>query len=756
MKKYFFLSLAFLFIGLFAHAQGVPPGINYQAVARDGKGVPLAGREINLKISLLAGDAYGKSVYEETHRLITNELGVFSLVVGQGSVEKGNFTNVPWSEYQIWMEIALDEDGNGNYLPLSASRLMAVPYAFHAGTADQVKGDDGTEKTAAFWKVNGNDFTFPGPHFIGTIDSKDFVIKTTNQERIRVTAAGDIYFSGSLFIALDINVGRDANVGRDGNFGRNLDVDNNARIGNDLDVDRDVNVDRNLTTGGIARFNNTTQSTTKDNGAVVIEGGLGVEKNLNVGGAVNFGGNLDLSGILHLTNTTQSTTKDNGALIVEGGVGIEKNINIGGNSTVTGNSTVGGNTTVNGDLNVLGKGTLSNLTVSGMGMLGPNGEHVALFENTAGGQQDGIAIKINKDETTSANNFITFYRGNTVAGRIEGFDLSGGDSFNDFPSVDFSDFFNIFDFNSIFSGGSLPSVSFSGGSLPGISIDFTGFDVDFDPGSLPTLNFNPGSLPNFDFSGFFNPSPVISANGPLAQILCWSMDKGLDGFVTTNPFDLALTAGKIAAAEFCKDGGVTYGSTGADYAEWLPKLDPEERFITGQIVGVHGGRISKKTEGADQVMSITMAPIILGNVPKEGQEHLYEKVGFMGQVPVLVRGAVNLGDFILSSGNNDGYGIAVSPKDIRIEHLSRIVGRAWSESDKRLPIDMINVSVGLKTNEWIQIFQQQQQAIHEAQQQYQTLESRLNSLEARMQSSLGNGPQNNPISTSVVRNRKTK
>ena len=45
---------------------------------------------------------------------------------------------------------------------------------------------------------------------------------------------------------------------------------------------------------------------------------------------------------LTLKDATQSTTKDTGALVVEGGVGIEKNLNVGGNLTVGGASTFTG------------------------------------------------------------------------------------------------------------------------------------------------------------------------------------------------------------------------------------------------------------------------------------------------------------------------------------------------------------------------------------------------------------------------------
>ncbi|MCB0785516.1 MAG: hypothetical protein KDC02_15090, partial [Flavobacteriales bacterium] len=63
-------------------------------------------------------------------------------------------------------------------------------------------------------------------------------------------------------------------------------------------------------------------------------------------------------------------------------------------------------------------------------------------------------------------------------------------------------------------------------------------------------------------------------------------------------------------------------------------------FSPGDVVGVHGGRISRRTEGAQHVLAISSRPIVLGNMPEEGLEHLYERVGFLGQVPVKVAGPV--------------------------------------------------------------------------------------------------------------------
>lgn len=74
----------------------------------------------------------------------------------------------------------------------------------------------------------------------------------------------------------------------------------------------------NQSIAGIKTFTDTTDSTTKDTGGVILDGGLGVEKTIAAGGKVL------------VADTTDSTTKDTGCVIVEGGIGAEKNIVNGG------------------------------------------------------------------------------------------------------------------------------------------------------------------------------------------------------------------------------------------------------------------------------------------------------------------------------------------------------------------------------------------------------------------------------------------
>lgn len=145
--------------------------------------------------------------------------------------------------------------------------------------------------------------------------------------------------------------------------------------------------------------------------------------------------------------------------------------------------------------------------------------------------------------------------------------------------------------------------------------------------------------------------------------------------------------------------GISYESGNGDYAEWLIRANKDENIVAGHIVGVNGGEISKSFIDAERFMVISDQPFVLGNMPTENEGHLYEKVAFLGQVPVRVLGQVKKGDYILPSGNQDGFGIAVSPMNMKTKDYPRIVGVAWQESQKDQLISTINTAVGINAND---------------------------------------------------------
>lgn len=112
-----------------------PKGINYQGVARDGVGNPIASKTISVRISVLKNEATGVVEFSETHKPQTNQFGLFTLVIGKGTIVNGSFTAITWALGDKWLQIEIDTNGGNSYTLAGTQQLMSVPYALYAETA---------------------------------------------------------------------------------------------------------------------------------------------------------------------------------------------------------------------------------------------------------------------------------------------------------------------------------------------------------------------------------------------------------------------------------------------------------------------------------------------------------------------------------------------------------------------------------------------------------------------------------------------
>ncbi len=143
MKRYLPSLTIILFSVLTAFAQ-VPKGINYQGVARDNNGKPYASKSISVRIGILKNVAGGDVEYSETHTLQTNQFGLFTLVIGQGTKVTGDFALISWAVGTKWLQIEIDPAGGNTFTLAGSQQLMTVPYAFYAESS----GNSGSGLTA--------------------------------------------------------------------------------------------------------------------------------------------------------------------------------------------------------------------------------------------------------------------------------------------------------------------------------------------------------------------------------------------------------------------------------------------------------------------------------------------------------------------------------------------------------------------------------------------------------------------------------
>ncbi len=294
MKSIHYYFFLLILCPLIAYPQGAPQGINYQGIAADASGQPVVNKAIGVKISIYSASSNGILQWEETHAPFCNQFGLFALVVGQGTTT-GNgtstsFATIDWGNAAHYLKVSIDINGGSNYIDISNTQLLAVPYAFYSAKAGQVikpvyigeltdvdtigvstgdvlkwsgqkwkPGKDNDSDTARFsyssykavladtalysknnilsdtadfafkadsalfaiagdsaiqsihaiysdtatyalncvtitndWHITGNTSIATATDFIGTVNNADFVVKTDNTERMRVTAAGKL------------------------------------------------------------------------------------------------------------------------------------------------------------------------------------------------------------------------------------------------------------------------------------------------------------------------------------------------------------------------------------------------------------------------------------------------------------------------------------------------------------------------------------------------------------------------------------
>ena len=109
-----------------------PYSFNYQGLARDDAGAPLAEQTINLKISLLRDAPDGIVQFQEEQSTTTTDRGLFAIRIGEGNALIGSLSSIDWSTGSYFIRVEMDPDGGQNFINLGSTQLYSVPYALYA------------------------------------------------------------------------------------------------------------------------------------------------------------------------------------------------------------------------------------------------------------------------------------------------------------------------------------------------------------------------------------------------------------------------------------------------------------------------------------------------------------------------------------------------------------------------------------------------------------------------------------------------
>jgi hypothetical protein len=224
-------------------------------------------------------------------------------------------------------------------------------------------GDDGNNVNP----VGGYYYTAMMEHSPGTIAG---VSNTRNSDNGVVAVLAPATNSSDSSTSLKVDQWNIDNLRLDGNTLSSTNTDGNIildptgigsviipddtflNFGNDLDsrVEYDENGTNQLTfTGADIRINIPTESNDKDTGALIVEGGVGIEKNLYVGGSINVSGSSIFDSV-KIENNVISTLEGSGDTLYidpypdgfsnEGTVVIKGNLQVDGTTTAVNSTTV--------------------------------------------------------------------------------------------------------------------------------------------------------------------------------------------------------------------------------------------------------------------------------------------------------------------------------------------------------------------------------------------------------------------------------
>ena len=155
LKRTLILTLTNLLIITSLLAQS-PQKISYQAVVRDGDNELVVNSSVGVQVSILQGSASGTTAYAETQSPTTNENGLFSMEIGNGTATTGDFSSIDWSAGQYFIKTEIDPSGGTEYSITGISQMLSVPYALYAETAGNA-GSTGATGPAGNDGANGSE-----------------------------------------------------------------------------------------------------------------------------------------------------------------------------------------------------------------------------------------------------------------------------------------------------------------------------------------------------------------------------------------------------------------------------------------------------------------------------------------------------------------------------------------------------------------------------------------------------------------------
>ena len=320
MKKFISILFSILIsiIICFSTFAQVPKAFNYQAVVRDADGYVISNQSIGFRISIIQGQT---TVYTETHSENTNQFGLVSFQIGNGTVENSSFDDINWGAEACFLKVEMDPTGGTNYTVSGIEQLLAVPYALYAETSGVggSGGDGNNQDEIQDLTLIGNFLFITKNTNAKQLDLGKFMDNTDNQElqfngnSLSITGGNSLTLPGESDPVFNASVAKTITDAGSFNVITNAErteLNNNSTLLNVtpgtispgkavvVDNNKDISSFRNLNASGVVQFGNT-----------IIIDGTGLEGSITeTHGKISFGDeNIYTTGFVGAGTNTPGT-----------------------------------------------------------------------------------------------------------------------------------------------------------------------------------------------------------------------------------------------------------------------------------------------------------------------------------------------------------------------------------------------------------------------------------------------------------------
>lgn len=185
-----------------------PQKFTYQAVVRTFENTLVSNELVGVRISIIQTSPSGIVVFQETHVPLTNENGLFSIEVGNGNLNSGDFVNINWSNGPYYIRTEVDPFGGSDYNISGTTQLLSVPYALHAVSAERLTNPvneiDPVFNNSVAKGISSVDTAYWNNKLSTEVDGS-----VTNELQFITIANDTIFLSNGGFIKLPLGTGFD-------------------------------------------------------------------------------------------------------------------------------------------------------------------------------------------------------------------------------------------------------------------------------------------------------------------------------------------------------------------------------------------------------------------------------------------------------------------------------------------------------------------------------------------------------------------